>query len=233
MVSNLGSFNPTQAANQVAELFLAGKMTDPPAPKPDTSVSRTFITLEPSSLQPFVGTYPLPAIGQTLETAVDRGKLWAVLPDKSRFELKAVGSAHFYVGELTADIEFTAKPGGGMTAKITQPGAVNTGDREAPVTVKPDLTSYEGVYWSEELEAEYTILVRDGSLFAVNSHHGEFALTPSGKDRFRSPKFFFQDVSFVRDDKAGVIALTVGGGRVTAIRFDRNRHPKKPDDKNF
>ena len=78
-----------------------------------------------------------------------------------------------------------------------------------------------GVYWSDELEAEYTILVRDGSLFAVNSHHGEFALTPGGKDRFGSPKFFFREVSFVRDDKAKVTALTVGGGRVTAIRFER------------
>jgi hypothetical protein len=45
---------------------------------------------------------------------------------------------------LTADIEFTPKPDGGMTAKITQPGGVNTGDREAPVTVKPDLAIYAG-----------------------------------------------------------------------------------------
>ncbi len=225
VVSNLGSFNPTQAANRVAELFLAGKMTDPPAPKPETVVSRTFITLEPASLQPFAGTYPLPAIGQTLEVAADQGKLWAVTPDKSRLELKAVGPTHFYLGELKADIEFTAKPGGGMTAKITQPGAVNSGDREAPGTVKPDLTAYAGVYWSDELEAEYTILVRDGGLFAVNSHHGEFGLTGSGKDRFRSPKFFFQDVSFVRDDKGKMTALTVGGGRVTAIRFERKQTP--------
>jgi CubicO group peptidase (beta-lactamase class C family) len=144
VVSNLGSFDPTRAANKVAELFLAGKMTDLPAPKPDTAVSRTFVTLEPSSLQPFAGTYPLPAIFQTLEVAVDQGKLWAVMPDKSRLELKAVGPTHFYVGELTADIEFTPKPDGGMTAKITQPGGVNTGDREAPVTVKPDLAIYAG-----------------------------------------------------------------------------------------
>src|SRR5580700_4926266 len=127
VLSNLGSFNPTQAANKVAEVFLAGKMAAPPAPP--QPVTRTFITLDPAALQAFAGTYPLPAIGQTLDTAVDQGKLWAVMPDKSRLEMKAVGPAHFYLGELQADIEFTAKPNGGMTAKITQPGAVNSGDR--------------------------------------------------------------------------------------------------------
>jgi CubicO group peptidase (beta-lactamase class C family) len=224
VLSNLGSFNPSQAANKVAEVFLAGKMTAPPAqPQP---VTRTFITLEPAALQAFAGTYPLPAIGQTLDTAVDQGKLWAVMPDKSRLEMKAVGPAHFYLAELRADIEFTTQPNGGMNAKITQPGAVNTGDRVASAApVKPDLNAYAGVYWSEELEAEYAILARDGRLYASNSHHGEFELTATTKDKFRSPKFFFQDVTFVRNSQDRVTALTVGGGRVTAIRFDRKQTP--------
>jgi CubicO group peptidase (beta-lactamase class C family) len=224
VLSNLGSFNPTQAANKVAEVFLAGKMTAPPT-KPEP-VTRTFITLDAVALRAFTGTYPLPAIGQTLDTAVDQGKLWAVMPDKSRLEMKAIAPAHFYLGELQADIEFTAKPNGGMNAKITQPGAVNSGDRvDSAVAVKADLSAYTGVYWSEELEAEYTILARDGALFASNSHHGEFELTATTKDKFRSAKFFFQDVTFVRNQQDRVTALTVGGGRVTAIRFERKQTP--------
>lgn len=223
VLSNLGSFNPAQAANKVAEQFLEGKMTPPPQPQP---VTRTFITLEPAALQAFAGTYPLPAINQTVDTVVDQGKLWAVMQDKSRLELKAVGPAHFYLGELQADIEFTAKPNGGMNAKITQPDGVNSGDRAVSMAlVKPDLKAYAGVYWSDELEAEYTILARDGTLFASNSHHGEFELTPTTKDKFRSERFFFQDVTFVRSQQDRVTALTVGGGRVTAIRFERKQTP--------
>jgi hypothetical protein len=140
--------------------------------------------------------------------------------------MKAVGPAHFYLAELRADIEFTTQPNGGMNAKITQPGAVNSGDRVVSQTpVKPDLNAYAGVYWSEELEAEYTILARDGRLYASNSHHGEFELTATTKDKFRSPKFFFQDVAFVRNPQDRVTALTVGGGRVTAIRFERKQTP--------
>ena len=174
----------------------------------------------------FVGTYPLPAISQTLDTVVDQGNLWAVMPDKSRLEMKAVGPAHFYLGELQADIEFSPKPNGGMNAKITQPGAVNSGDRTASTApVKLDLSAYAGTYWSEELEAEYTILARAGMLFASNSHHGEFELTATTKDKLRSPKFFFQEVIFVRNQQDRVTAMTVGGGRVTAIRFERKQTP--------
>jgi hypothetical protein len=217
VVSNLASFNPTQAGNKVAALFLAGKLAaDPPKPEPAT---RNFITLEPAALQAFAGTYPLPAIGQTLETKVDQGKLWAVFPERPSLEMKAMAASRFYVGELSADIEFTPKPNGGMTAKITQPGGVNGGDRVAHDLLP--VADYAGVYWSEELETEYTIRVLDGRLFAVHAHHGEFGLTPIVKDRFSSPRFFFSDVNFVRDERGKVTALTVGGGRVTAIRFER------------
>ena len=68
-------------------------------------------------------------------------------------------------------------------------------------------------------------LVRDGTLFASNSHHGEFALSATTKDKFRSGKFFFQEVTFLRNPQDRVTALTVGGGRVTAIRFERKQTP--------
>jgi hypothetical protein len=115
---------------------------------------------------------------------------------------------------------------GAMNAKVTQPGAANSGDRvDSAAPVKPDLSAYAGVYWSEELEAEYTILARGGSLFASNSHHGEFELTAVTTHNFRSAKFFFQDVTFVRDPQGRVTALTVGGGRLTAVRFERKQTP--------
>jgi CubicO group peptidase (beta-lactamase class C family) len=220
VVSNLGNFNPMSAANKVAEVFLNDKMSPPP--KQD-DVTRTFITLAPEALQKFAGNYPFPAIGQALDAVVDQGKLWDVLPDNARLELKPVGPTKFYMAEIKADLEFIAKPDGGMTVKVTQPGAVNVGERTAPrAPLTPEeLAQYAGVYWSEELETQYTIRVHDGGLVAVNSHHGEFPLSLSTKDRFQSHKFFFTDVRFIRDDKGKVTALTVGGGRVTAIRFER------------
>jgi len=219
VVSNLGSFNPVQAANRVAAIYLSDKMKpEPPArPKPD-AVTRQVITLEPAVLQRYVGTYPLPKISQTFQAVVAEGKLWTTPPNRPRLEMKPLAPNRFYVDQLSAEVEFLSKPDGGMGIRITQPGGVTLGDRMAPLTSQ-ELASYSGVYWSEELEAQYTILVRDGSLVAIHSHHGEFDLTPFIKDEFLAPKFFFREVKFLREDNGEVTALTAGGGRVKAIRF--------------
>jgi CubicO group peptidase (beta-lactamase class C family) len=84
-----------------------------------------------------------------------------------------------------------------------------------------DLAQYSGVYWSEELETQYTIGVKDGKLVADHAHHGEIALTPVAKGQFRGAVWFMQEVKFVRDASGRITGLTVGGGRVSAVQFVR------------
>jgi CubicO group peptidase (beta-lactamase class C family) len=219
VVSNLASFNPTQAAAKVAELYLSEKMS-PPKQAPAT------VPLETEALQRFAGTYGFSDAGM-LRATVDQGKLWLVPPGGSRLELKPVGTARFYLAgteENALFVEFISKPDAGMTAKVIPPtGAPTQGDRIAPMAppTSEELARYAGVYWSEELETQYTILVRGGGLVAVHAHHGEFPLTANGKDQFRSNQWFFPDVKFISDERGNVTAMTVGGGRVTAIRFQR------------
>ena len=135
-------------------------------------------------------------------------------------ELQAVGPNHFYIAQIGANIEFTPYPEGRMEVKITQPGSVLLGDRLAALTAD-ELAQYAGVYWSEELEAQYTISVHEGNLVALNSHHGEIKLTQYTQDRFLSNMFYFHEVHFLRDESKNVIGLTVGGGRVNQVHFVR------------
>ena len=150
--------------------------------------------------------------------------MWDVPQGGSRVEVKPIGPDRFYISELDAIDEFIVKLDGGMTQKFTPPtGTPMEGDRVAPMAppTAEALARYAGVYWSEELETQYTIAVRAGGLAVVHAHNGEFPLTAAGKDQFRSAKGFFSNVKFIKDDKGNVTALTVGGGRVTAIRFQR------------
>jgi CubicO group peptidase (beta-lactamase class C family) len=78
-----------------------------------------------------------------------------------------------------------------------------------------DLSTYAGTYWSDELETQYTIRVKDGKLIAMHAHHGEIALTQTGKDTFRSGMWFMPEVKFVPG------CMVAGGGRVTGIRFTK------------
>jgi CubicO group peptidase (beta-lactamase class C family) len=50
----------------------------------------------------------------------------------------------------------------------------------------------------------------------------ESVLTPIAKDRFVSTQWFMPEVQFRRDSFGGILPVTLGGGRVTGIRFDRS-----------
>jgi len=58
--------------------------------------------------------------------------------------------------------------------------------------------------------------VRDGKLFAVHAHHGEFELTPLIKNQFKSSMYVFTKLKFLRDEKGKVNALTVSGTKALA-----------------
>jgi hypothetical protein len=104
-----------------------------------------------------------------------------------------------------------------------QGGRDQKGSRTAaPVRVAAgDFAQFTGNYWSEELETRYTILVKDGTLYASHLRHGEIALTPENRDRFRSKWWFMPSVEFLRDDQGSVTGAKLGGGRVIGVRFAR------------
>ncbi|HEY0802950.1 MAG TPA: hypothetical protein VGD54_19095, partial [Steroidobacteraceae bacterium] len=201
--------------------YLADKMI-PPKAKPATA----YVTIEPKELEKFAGSYPLPQIDQLLRTVEEQGKLWVLGNAQERLELHPLGLGHFYLQELNADITFSPTAGNGMSVRITQPGVVSEGDRLAPsaVAVAADFLPYAGTYWSEELETQYTFFVRNGALFGLQSHHSEFALVPTIKDQFSSGEWYAPQIKFVRDSAGAITGVTMGGGRVSAVKFARKPH---------
>jgi CubicO group peptidase (beta-lactamase class C family) len=219
VVSNLATFNTGGIANRVAEVYLEQKMTAPPeVAKP---AARQYITLDPGTLDRYTGAYRLSDIG-LVTIQVKDGKLLGAAQGQPSTELKPVAPGRFYVEQIDTEVEFTPQAGGNMRMKLSGGGMNAEGER---VTIAPfdskDLAQYPGTYWSDELETQYTIVVKDGKLVADHAHHGEIALTPVSKDQFRGAAFFMQEVTFMRDGGGRITGMTVGGGRVTAIRFAR------------
>jgi hypothetical protein len=142
-----------------------------------------------------------------------------------QLELHPVATGHFYCKEIQADFEFSPQDNGGMHVKITQPGAVNEADRIPAAAITTDFLPYTGVYWSDELETQYTFFVRDGALHARHAHHGETALTATEKDQFATGWWFAPEIKFVRDATGNINGATLGGGRVAAVAFIRKSGP--------
>ena len=221
VISNLGSVNPDRLAKSVAEIYIGDKM-DPQEAKKGAE-QRKYVTMEAAEMEKFAGVYPLPKIDQTLNVVLKDGKLWAAAG--LQLELHPVGPGHFYCKEIQADLEFSPQEHGGMHVKITQPGAINEAERIPAAANSGDFLPYTGVYWSDEMETQYTFFVRDGSLYARHAHHGEVALAPTAKDQFSTGWWFAPLVKFVRDTGGNVSGVTLGGGRVIAVAFTRKPGP--------
>jgi hypothetical protein len=88
-----------------------------------------------------------------------------------------------------------------------------------------DLLPYTGVYWSDELETQYTFFVRDGALYARHAHHGKTTPTPTEKDQFATGRWFAPEVEFVKGATGNINGVTLGGGRVVAVSFARKPGP--------
>ena len=106
--------------------------------------------------------------------------------------------------------------------RTTQEGSTISGDRNASAPAEAaDLEQYQGTYWSDELETQYTITLKGRKLTADHVRHGEIRLLSRGQDRFATTQWFMPEVIFLRDSSNRVSGLTLRGGRVTAIRFSR------------
>jgi CubicO group peptidase (beta-lactamase class C family) len=221
VVSNLGSVNPDRLAKSVAEVYIGEKMA--PQEVKQNSAEPTYVTMTAQELEKFAGVYPIPKIDQVLTVVAKDGKLWAA--GGLQLELHPVAPGHFYCKEIQADIEFSPRDHGGMHVTISQPGAINEAERIAAGSTSADLLRYTGVYWSDELETQYTVFLRDGALYVRHSHHGEVALTPTQKDQFSSGWWFAPKAAFTRDAKGNVSGLTLGGGRVVGVAFVRKPGP--------
>ena len=217
VLGNAGNFNSGGLANQVAAVYLGDRM-EPETKKPPET--RQYVSFDAATLDRYAGAYRLAA--GMVEVELRDGKLTGAPLGRPKSEFKPLAANRFFIESQGAEVEFTPKTSGGMAVKITQGGGSMEGER---VKLEPfnsaDLPQYAGSYWSEELEARYTVVAREGKLFAEHIRHGEVPLTPLARDQFTGGQWFMSQVQFARDSSGRVIALTLGGGRIRGIRFTK------------
>lgn len=224
IASNHARFNPGALANEVADVLLASEFSQPKS-VPVASAQRKAIALDPAALDPFVGSYAFDEAPDFVLTYTREGdRFYAQATGQDRFEIFPESSTRFFYKVVDAQVSFVADADGKVNRIIHhQGGRDQKGTRtKTPVPAAAgDFAQFTGNYWSEELETRYTFLVKDGKLHVSHLRHGEMALTPESRDRFRSKWWFMPNVEFLRDSQGSVTGAKLGGGRVTGVRFTR------------
>lgn len=220
---NLATTNPSQLAQQVADIYLADKLKAPEtrvAAKPET------IQLPEEALKKFAGLYRNPTTGALRRISLKDGKLRADQFSAQSFELAAVAANRFRVMGVSVEAELTFEGVAGKERpRITLNRENSKPEIFEPIEAAPptpqQLAEYAGSYFSEELDTKYTLAVEENQL-AIRGKSGSLRKSQA---TFRDAFITGEGVQFEfqRDGNGRIAGFAVQAGRVRNIRFDRQK----------
>jgi hypothetical protein len=82
------------------------------------------------------------------------------------------------------------------------------------------LATYEGQFFSEEIETLYTLVLVDGELVMQNYFIADIKLSAADKDEF-SAGFPIGSIRFVRDESGEITGFKASNGRARDVFFGR------------
>ena len=222
VLCNSGAANPTQLGQRVADLYLK----DAPLPAPASPATATQIdnkpevAVDPKLLDAYVGDYELRP-GFVISFVRDGDHLVTQATGQAAFPMYAVSNTAFRLRLIAAEVDFDGPEDGGkaQSAVLHQNGAVAALKRV--VIVRPSaeqLKTYEGRFYSPELDVTYEVANRDGRL-QVRFPGGELVLNPMGKDVFAGPGGSTATFSCVGGGPCSGFSLD--DGRALKLRFTR------------
>ena len=221
VLCNVGSSDPSRLARGVAEIYLEDRMEAAPAqaaaPASASAQAAPAVQVEPARLQALAGLYRDPASRATRTISFADGKLFVGVG--TRYELRPRSATEFaVVGIPLVSIAFQASAPGRLV--WTQAGEEpQTFEKLALVTPTADeLAAYAGAYFSEELQATFTLSVVDGALTLRRPAAEPSPLRPLIRDEFSVPG---ATLRFMRDGAGSVSGFMLDAGRVRNLRFVR------------
>jgi len=220
VLSNLGSFNTSQIARQVADIYLLdvlkeeqppAKQTDQREIEPNTALYDTFAGryyFEPGLIMTFIKEKNQLVLQQ------DGGPKVSLLPESD---------TKFSIRNREAKLAFQLNNVGDVTQLVfTQGDNAMIGEKFEPVELDAQqLKEFAGDFYSDELGTTYTLAVVDGKLVAQHRRHEDIPLNPTKKDMFLGEQWFFRQVRFTRDRENRITGFRLSGGRVRNLRFDK------------
>jgi CubicO group peptidase (beta-lactamase class C family) len=218
-LANLGTFDPTKLAFQVADLYLEHEYIeaiDNPMPR---SVESLAIDLPLSELQLRTGFYHNPTTNSIWELEIKDDKLMAKLA-WMYFQLAPIDSSHFQSIDAVYnyDIEFPDR----STQMVVK---VNAGKGLEIFTLQKLLaatsqssTDYIGSYYSAELDSSYKITLEEDKLSVKCKGSPPFYLKSIGENLFFAEGDRFE---FIRDEQERVIGFDLCGDRVRRLHFTK------------
>lgn len=220
---NLSTSNPSMLTRRVADIYLADQLKqEPPKPKPAAPVTASTEKPTEQELAAKAGVYTERKTETTVRLEMKDGKLTAAMGPG--FPLVPLTKERFQVLGAPATVTFEGTANGHPQRMLV----LNEGEKEPLVfeyvaaraaPAGAQLAEYAGIYYSEELDTRYTVIVKDDKLVVRRRKFEDAALTPSSADDFTAANV--GSIKFTRDAQKLVSGFELNAGRVRHLRFSK------------
>ena len=210
------SFNPTQAAFRVADIYLDSAL----GPRPTAPV-RTAVPVSTATLDRYTGLYRL-GPGWYTRITRDGRELRTQATREAAFAMTPLSDSTFWIPGYSTDMLFRRTSAG--VVEMLFRGRARPRVPETTDLPRERLAELAGTYFSEELEATYHVELQKGSLVMRHRRHGTIPLTRTTGEDFRGETWFMRSVEFIRDPGGQVTGLSITiDERSRDIRFRKVR----------
>ena len=226
--SNLGSFNPTGKAYEIAELYLKEHIKDQDIEgeeeeeeEEEQKVEMSPAEINSNGFEDYNGQYEI-VPGFILTITVEDGKVFGQATGQQSLELEPKSEVEFTVESVGARLVFERAEDNSVPHLTLYQGGQEMVCKRLP-DFDPeavDLGSFTGDFYSKELMTTYMLRVEGNKLVAKHQRHNDIELTPIQQDQFSGNIWFMGQVEFVRDGDA-IAGMKVSNGRVRDLVFDK------------
>ncbi|MEM6801772.1 MAG: serine hydrolase domain-containing protein [Bacteroidota bacterium] len=221
ILSNLASFNPSQKADQITDIFLHKEFVEE---KEEVAKKLEVVDISPKELKKYVGRYTVTNYGAQIRTEIKNDKLMGILEwNGNQFSMSYLGKDRF-VSDEDADLKMN------FMMKNGEVESIEGWDGSTKLKVVPyvefdktreNLGKYEGNYYSPETDSFYKITYTKEGLIASHNRHGNIMLSQNGEHSFSASAWWIGKLTFVLNKKDEIEACLMGVGRVENLRFNK------------
>jgi len=161
------------------------------------------------------------------------GSYFSIIAKADSLLLKPLGSDTTYALPVIADSEFLFPGAPHSKLVFSHEGLFwhfsdfsyrcNKVSLHLPPKSTVNLQEFTGIYYNDELETSYKLVVKNNELLAVHAINPDILLHPLAKDAFFSDKSFFGRQDFIRSATNQVVAFKLSGQNLKDVYFRKIR----------
>jgi CubicO group peptidase (beta-lactamase class C family) len=219
--SNFSSFDGS-IPNKVADIYFSTYLEEENEGEEAAEGEMTAFEYDPEEFEPLTGRYELSIMpGFVLTFERDGDRLYTQATNQPEVNITATSDSTFSLVGVNASITFHRNEDGTADSLTLHQNGNHIAKKIKFEPTTEELRSYEGRYFSEEIDTIYDVVMEDSTLsmktFLIEEN---MPLQATTKDKFSSG-FPIAEVKFVRDESGNITGFEASNGRTRGVFFEK------------